>query len=106
MLNIAKGFECTEKEIADTYHKEIEAMPRWQWLHDKKVLLDPDFPHHIAQALVRRGHDIEVALDSGGLGRGQIIWRDPGIRRPDGMDGFIAVWQPRRKASAFVPFIY
>lgn len=51
--------------------------PRWQWVEGKKVMVEPTFPNHIAQALARKGHQIEVALDSGGFGRGQIIWRDP-----------------------------
>lgn len=51
--------------------------PRWQWLEGKKVQVEPHFPNHIAQALVRKGHQIEVALDTGGFGRGQIIWQNP-----------------------------
>ncbi|MFZ3589015.1 gamma-glutamyltransferase family protein [Bacillus sp. DJP31] len=51
--------------------------PRWQWLEGKKISVEPTFPTHIAQALARKGHQIEVALDSGSFGRGQIIWRDP-----------------------------
>jgi gamma-glutamyltranspeptidase / glutathione hydrolase len=51
--------------------------PRWQWIEGKKVVVEHNFPQHIAQALVRKGHEIQVAIDSGGFGRGQIIWRDP-----------------------------
>ena len=51
--------------------------PRWQWVNDKKVKVEPNFPNHLAQALARKGHEIEVSLDSTGFGRGQIIWRDP-----------------------------
>ncbi len=51
--------------------------PRWQWIEGKKVSVEPNFPTHIAQALARKGHQIDVALDGGGFGRGQIIWRDP-----------------------------
>jgi gamma-glutamyltranspeptidase/glutathione hydrolase len=51
--------------------------PRWQWMEGKKVSVESTFPNHIAQALARKGHQIEVALDGGGFGRGQIIWRDP-----------------------------
>lgn len=50
--------------------------PRWQWVEGKKVFVEPTFPSHIAQALARKGHEIEVALDGGGFGRGQIIWRN------------------------------
>ncbi len=51
--------------------------PRWQWIEGKKVSVEPSFPSHIAQALARKGHEIEVTLDGGSFGRGQIIWRDP-----------------------------
>ncbi|MED4015956.1 gamma-glutamyltransferase family protein [Sutcliffiella cohnii] len=51
--------------------------PRWQWMEGKKVMVEPTFPPHLAQALARKGHQIEVALDSGSFGRGQIIWRNP-----------------------------
>lgn len=44
---------------------------------DKTVLVEPTFPSHVAQALERKGHKIEVAVDSMAFGRGQIIWRDP-----------------------------
>ncbi|MCP3029133.1 gamma-glutamyltransferase family protein [Halobacillus sp. A5] len=50
--------------------------PRWQWIKDKTVFVEPDFPSHLAQALHRKGHQIEVQLDSDGFGRGQMIWRD------------------------------
>ncbi|WP_042463098.1 gamma-glutamyltransferase [Neobacillus dielmonensis] len=71
--------------------------PRWQWIEGKKVQVEPHFPNHIAQALARKGHQIEVAVDSGGFGRGQIIWRDPetgvlmGGTEPR-TDGSIASW--------------
>lgn len=51
--------------------------PRWQWMEGKKIQVEHHFPSHLAQALARKGHQIEVALDSGGFGRGQIIWRNP-----------------------------
>lgn len=51
--------------------------PRWQWIDGKKVQVEPHFPNHLAQGLARKGHEIEVMLDTGGFGRGQVIWRDP-----------------------------
>lgn len=71
--------------------------PRWQWTGDKKVLVEPTFPNDIAQALARKGHHIQVALDSGSFGRGQIIWRNPETGVLAGgtesrTDGHIAVW--------------
>jgi gamma-glutamyltranspeptidase/glutathione hydrolase len=71
--------------------------PRWQWVEGKKVLVEHHFPRHVAEALARKGHDIQVALDSGLFGRGQIIWRDPDTGVLAGgtearTDGAIAAW--------------
>ncbi|MFD0827030.1 gamma-glutamyltransferase family protein [Neobacillus sp. M.A.Huq-85] len=71
--------------------------PRWQWIEGKKVQVEPHFPQHLAHALVRKGHQIEMALDTGGFGRGQIIWRDPETGVLMGgtesrTDGAIAAW--------------
>lgn len=70
--------------------------PRWQWVDGKKVRVELCFPKHIAEALERKGHVLEGALDSGGFGRGQIIWRDSqnvliGATDPRA-DGNIAAW--------------
>lgn len=51
--------------------------PRWQWLEANNVAVEHHFPAHLAQKLARRGHQVRVALESGGFGRGQIIIRDP-----------------------------
>ncbi|MGN8646508.1 gamma-glutamyltransferase family protein [Gracilibacillus sp. HCP3S3_G5_1] len=71
--------------------------PRWQWLKGKKVIVEPDFPLYVAQELARKGHEIEIALDSTSFGRGQIIWRDPKTGILQGgtesrTDGAIAAW--------------
>lgn len=71
--------------------------PRWQWIKDKTVQVEPHFPDHLAQALARRGHQIVKAIDTGGFGRGQIIWRDPKTGVLAGgteqrTDGAIAAW--------------
>ena len=71
--------------------------PRWQWLKDKTVLVEHGFPPAVAAQLARRGHSIQVELDSGSFGRGQIIWRDPGSGVLAGgtegrADGHIACW--------------
>lgn len=71
--------------------------PRWQWMSGKTLLVEPQFPNHIAQALARRGHDINVALDTGPFGRGEIIWRDPNTGVLIGgtesrADGVVAAW--------------
>lgn len=51
--------------------------PRWQWIEGKTVQVEHDMPLHVVHALQSRGHDIQVATDSYGFGRGQIICRDP-----------------------------
>jgi gamma-glutamyltranspeptidase/glutathione hydrolase len=71
--------------------------PRWQWIKEKTVQIEPHFPGHVAQALVRKGHNIERTVDGGGYGRGQIIWRNPKtgvlMAGTEGRtDGQIAVW--------------
>ena len=70
--------------------------PRWLWVKDKKVKLEQTIPEHIAQGLRRLGHDIELSLDTGLFGRGQIIWRDrhgilAGGTEPRA-DGTVAAW--------------
>lgn len=51
--------------------------PRFQWLEGKKIEVEKSFPTHLAHALVEKGHDLKITLESGAFGRGQIIWRDP-----------------------------
>lgn len=71
--------------------------PRWQWIEKKKILVEPNFPTNLAQALSRKGHEIEIALNSGPFGRGQIILKDEkngvliGGTEPR-TDGHIAAW--------------
>ncbi|RYG72175.1 gamma-glutamyltransferase family protein [Lentibacillus lipolyticus] len=50
--------------------------PRWQWQKDKKVEVEHRFPHHIAQVLAEKEHDVTIQLEPNSFGRGQIIWRD------------------------------
>lgn len=71
--------------------------PRWLWTGDKTIKVENDFPNDIARALARKGHNIQVALDVDGFGRGQIIWRDPNTGVLAGgtekrTDGAIAAW--------------
>ena len=48
---------------------------RWQWVEDKKVFIESDFPNHIARELEAKGHEIHPQVTSGTFGRGQIILR-------------------------------
>ncbi|MFD2762181.1 gamma-glutamyltransferase family protein [Lentibacillus juripiscarius] len=50
--------------------------PRWQWHKDRKVEVENRFPHHIAQRLAEKMHDVTIQLEPNSFGRGQIIWRD------------------------------
>lgn len=70
--------------------------PRWQWMEEKIVEVEHSFPLHIAQELISLGHDIRYTVNSGGFGRGQIIWKtDEGVLAggtESRTDGTIAVW--------------
>lgn len=71
--------------------------PRWQWVEKKKVLVEPDFPDHLALALIRKGHNIVKTMNIGEFGRGQIIWKNQetgvltGATEPR-TDGEVAAW--------------
>lgn len=72
-------------------------VPRWQWVGGKKVQVEPEFPNDLVQALQQKGHEIEVLPDTGGFGRGQIIWRNPETGVLAGgtesrTDGMVAAW--------------
>ena len=71
--------------------------PRWQWVKDKIVDVEHRFPHHIAQELKAKGHEIRIQLEPNHFGRGQIIFRDPETGVLVGgtdsrTDGTVAVW--------------
>lgn len=71
--------------------------PRWQWTKDKSVDVEHRFPHHIAEALAQKGHDMKITLEPNSFGRGQIIWRNPETGVLIGgtesrTDGSIAAW--------------
>jgi gamma-glutamyltranspeptidase/glutathione hydrolase len=51
--------------------------PRWRWLTDKRVIVEPEFPPYLIEALRKRGHIVEISHDAEFFGRGQIIWKDP-----------------------------
>jgi len=37
--------------------------PRWMWVKEKEVLLEYGFKEHIAEDLIRRGHEAAVSLN-------------------------------------------
>lgn len=70
--------------------------PRWQWVKDNTIYIEPHFPMDIAKKLTQKGHDIQIQLEDSSFGRGQII-----LRNKDGVliggtepraDGAIGVW--------------
>jgi gamma-glutamyltranspeptidase/glutathione hydrolase len=66
--------------------------PRWRWLAGRQVTVEPDLGTEAVDALRARGH--LVAVDPGGFGQGQAIWR-----LPSG-NGYIAGSEPRGDGCA------
>lgn len=70
--------------------------PRWQWISDKKVLVEHECSKNLAKELSRKGHNVQIELQSGLFGRGEIVLKDDnnvlcgGTERRT--DGQIAVW--------------
>ena len=71
-------------------------MPRWQWIGEKKILVEPEFPRYLVNELAAKGHNIQYSTDFGSFGRGQIIWRLPSGVYVAGTesrtDGHVAAW--------------
>ena len=44
--------------------------PRWQWVKDKKFIIEDSFDTNIARKLQERGHQLQVDLETAGFGRG------------------------------------
>ena len=69
---------------------------RWQWREGMTFDLEPSFPQHIAEELIRKGHDIKMSFDATSFGRGQIILRQENGVFAGGTDGradsAIAAW--------------
>lgn len=80
-------FNLSPQEALDKY--------RWQWIRDKKVLVEEEFPKDIAKFLINKGHEIEYSKDIASFGRGQIIlkYNDTYIGGTEKRaDGHIAIW--------------
>lgn len=69
---------------------------RWQWREGLTFDLEPGFPLHVAEALIRKGHDIKMSFDATSFGRGQVILRQENGVFAGGTDGradsAIAAW--------------
>ena len=46
---------------------------RWQWIDEKNIWVEKDFPKDIVKELREKGHNIKVCEDSDSFGRGQVI---------------------------------
>ena len=81
-------FHMNPQDTLDAY--------RWQWVGEKTIHVEPDFPNSLALQLAEKGHKIVPLLDTASMGRGEIIWRDEdgilcGGTEPR-TDGTIAAW--------------
>ena len=81
-------FHMNPQDALDAY--------RWQWVGEKTIEVEPNFPNYIALELEKKGHKIVPKLDTIAMGRGQIILRDEdgvlcGGTEPR-TDGTIAAW--------------
>ena len=81
------------------YHmnpQECLDAPRIQWTGGLHLQLEPEIAPEIADALARRGHEIERLTDRSAMGRGQIIWRTENGLLAGGTeprcDGCAAAW--------------
>ena len=70
--------------------------PRFQWMKDKNIIVEPSFPEHVLKDLILRGHHVTVEERISMFGRGQIIFRDKngtyiGATEPR-CDSMVAAW--------------
>ncbi len=70
--------------------------PRWQWVKDNNIEIEPSVPMYIAEDLTRRGHEVKIQSNLNEFGRGQMIIRTDegtlcGAAEPR-TDGQVAVW--------------
>jgi len=66
--------------------------PRWQWLNDKHVLVEPTVSPQVVQGLIARGHQITAQPERASFGRGQIILKPAQV--------FLAATEPRADGMA------
>lgn len=64
----------------------LDAM-RWQWREGMSFDLEPGFPLHITEELIRKGHDIKMSFGATSFGRGQVILRQENGVFAGGTDG-------------------
>lgn len=84
--------------LIDFHMNPQEALdaPRWQWIKDKNIEVEPTVPLHIIHDLINRGHEVKIQPNLNSFGRGQMILRTYegtlcGGTEPR-TDGQIAAW--------------
>ncbi len=70
--------------------------PRFYWQEGNTVMVESTMPQNIVDGLRRRGHDVQVAGETGPFGRGEVVWRLEngvlmGATEPRA-DGTVACW--------------
>jgi len=66
--------------------------PRFRWVKDLDVSIEPGFPATTLEELRRRGHNLVTLNDYNQFGSAQMIWRMDG--------GYFAASDPRRDGQA------
>jgi gamma-glutamyltranspeptidase/glutathione hydrolase len=74
--------------------------PRWYWESGLTVLVEPEWPAGVVEALRDRGHEVGVAEERGVFGRGQVIRRLPDAAGRS--VGYVAGSEPRADGHAAV----
>lgn len=84
--------------LVDFHMNPQEALdaPRWQWVREREIMVEPGFSETIARQLTERGHALTTASDPLSFGRGQVILRGEngvlaGATEPRA-DGTVACW--------------
>lgn len=67
--------------------------PRWQWLKDNRIWLEPEAGENILHELQEKGHNIQFCDMSNKYGRGQTIFHAP-------YGGYMGATEPRADGTA------
>ncbi len=93
-----QGHVQVVSNLIDFHMNPQEALdaPRWQWIKDKQIEVEPTVPLHIINDLIKRGHKVEIQTNLSSFGRGQMILKTEegtlcGGTEPR-TDGHVAVW--------------
>jgi gamma-glutamyltranspeptidase/glutathione hydrolase len=93
-----QGHVQVVSNLVDFHMNPQEALdaPRWQWIKDKNVEVEPTVSLHIVNDLIKKGHDVKIQPNQNSFGRGQMILRTEEGTLIGGTesrtDGQVAVW--------------